>query len=150
MINKSATTTSAPSQLFGYTFNPVNDETFRLLTLGGSHLVAMVPIIKKHLSALMASKSKLKRKFVSTQMRVEAGLKGRETPDQTLITLFVLVADPVHCSQVLNRGREDTLLAARNCFGHLTNDQFKQLARASGEHFGEQIIACLNFGGKHE
>jgi hypothetical protein len=131
-----------------YTFHPVNDETIRLLTLGGSHLVKMIPIIKKHLPSLVAAKSKLKRKFVSTQMRVEAALKSRENPDQTLITLFILVSDPVHCSQVLNRGREDTLLAARNCFGHLTGDQFKQLARASGEHFGEQIIACLNFGGK--
>jgi len=148
MINKPATTTSAPGQISVYTFQPVNDETIRLLTLAGSHLVQMVPIIKKHFSVLAAAKSKLKRKFVATQMRVELALKIQETPDQTLITLFVLVSDPVHCAQRLNRGREDTLLAARSHFGHLTDDQFKHLAKASGEHFGSQIIARLNLGGK--
>lgn len=130
-----------------YTFQPVNGETIRLLTLAGSHLVQMVPIIKKHFPALVAARSKLKRKFVATQMRVELALKIRETPDQTLITLFVLVSDPVQCSQLLNRSREDTLLAARSHFGHLTDAQFKQLARASGEFFGKQLIAYIKSNG---
>lgn len=133
-----------------YTFQPVNDETIRLLTLAGSHLVKMIPIIKKYFPALAASRSKIKRNFFATQMRVELALKIRETPDQTLITLFILVSDPGHCSRLLNRGREDTLLAARSHFGHLTAAQFKQLALASGEFFGERIIARLNLRDGHE
>ena len=41
MINKPTAANNSPSQVLGYTFQPVNDETIRLLNLAGSHLVGV-------------------------------------------------------------------------------------------------------------
>lgn len=145
MFDKPATTTSA----LGYTFQPVNDETIRLLTLAGSHLIPMIPTLKKYFPALVKARSKLKRKFVLTQLRLEIAFKHSESRDTIMIGVFVLVSDPALCSQILNRGRDAALMVARNHFDQLKDEQFKQLAHAAGVYFSAQIFARLNLGGSH-
>jgi hypothetical protein len=135
---------NVPCQVLGYIFQPITAELIELLTLAGSPVVQMIPIIKKYYPKLGAARSKLKRMFVLTQMRVEGAAKIRETPDDSLISTFILVTDTARSRELLKKHQLEFLLAAARWeFGNLKSDELKRLCEAAGEHFGEHIIAGI-------
>jgi len=128
---------------FGFTFQPITPELIGLLTRANSTFIQLVPVAEKYLPKILAARSKLKLKFLTTQMQVQVRLSIRESLNDSAINLFLLTREIKRSEELLTKGRELLLAAALFEFQELAPKDFEQLAKMAGEYFGQWVISDI-------